>query len=194
MVVRVLTWVASSRVRRAPRAPSAAPDLRRQTRPPMISVSNTVTINPPGEPVVLTREDVWHGLMLKAENALPFVPAMTRCEVLERGDDTIVRTIEFSGHEIAERITFEPKRRVRFERTSGPVLGTILNEIDQDAEGNLELRFSFDLEIDGEAADGIEAHEYEATMTYDYLRAATATLAAVRRMITEDHPAAQVVG
>ena len=61
----------------------------------MIYVTNAVPINVPGEPT-LTRSDVWAGLELKANNALPFVPAMTHCEVLERKDELeFDREIEF---------------------------------------------------------------------------------------------------
>ena len=157
----------------------------------MISVSNSVAVNPPGEATELTRDDVWQGLLLKAENALPFVPAMTRCEVIERTDDTIVRTIEFRGQEFGERITFTPQRQVRFERTHGPVLGTIRNDLDEDEHGGLRLRFSFDLELAGVEPGSKEEQDYEATMKDDYLKAAAATLAAVRRMVLERDPAAQ---
>lgn len=157
----------------------------------MISVSNTVAVNPPGEEVQLSREDVWHGLLLKAENALPFVPAMTRCEVIERTDEMILRTIEFRGQELGERITFTPGREVRFERTHGPVLGTIRNELGEDEHGNLLLTFSFDLELAGVEAGSDAERDYEETMKGDYLKAAAATLAAVRRMVAERHPAAQ---
>jgi Domain of unknown function (DUF1857) len=157
----------------------------------MISVSNSVAVNPPGEAAELTRDDVWQGLLLKAENALPFVPAMTRCEVIERTDDTILRTIEFRGQEFGERITFAPQRQVRFERTHGPVLGTIRNDLDEDENGELRLTFSFDLELAGVEPGSKEEQDYEATMKDDYLKAAAATLAAVRRMVVERQPAAQ---
>ena len=160
----------------------------------MISVSNTVAVNPPGEAVTLTRADVWHGLQLKAENALPFVPAMTRCDVVERTDDTIIRTIEFRGQELGERITFTPGSQVRFERTHGPVLGTILNELHEDEHGELLLTFSFELELAGVEAGSQEEQDYEETMTGDYLKAAESTLAAVRRMVAEGHPAAHAAG
>lgn len=157
----------------------------------MISVSSTVAVNPPGEAVTLSREEVWHGLELKAENALPFVPAMSRCEVVERTHDTIIRTIEFRGQELGERITFTPERQVRFERTSGPVMGTILNELHEDEDGQLLLTFSFELELVGVEAGGAEELAYEATMKDDYLKAAMSTLAAVRRMVAEGREAAQ---
>ena len=156
----------------------------------MISVANSVQVNPPEESVPLTREDVWRGLVLKAENALPFVPAMTVCEVKEQTDTFIVREIEFRGQRFGERITFDPGNSVRFDRTFGPVLGSIRNEILEDDKGDLLLRFSFDLKLDGVEAGSSAEQEYEATMKQDYLKAAGATLAATRRMVAEERQAA----
>ena len=69
--------------------------------------------------------------MLKANNALPFVPSMTFCEVTERhGDNIFDRDIEFRGQRFTERITLEEPHRVVFTRIAGPVLGTIANEIE----------------------------------------------------------------
>lgn len=151
----------------------------------MISVSTAVPINPPGEDVVLTRDDVWRGLVLKAENALPFVPAMTRCDVKSRTDSVIEREIEFRGERFGERITFDPKKQVTFVRTSGSVLGTIRNDIEEE-DGDLRLRFSFDLELQGVEAGSDAEKDYEETMRDDYLKAAGATLAAIRRWVGEE--------
>ena len=41
----------------------------------MYELSRTVPVNEPGKPV-LSRHDVWTGLMMKANNALPYVPQM----------------------------------------------------------------------------------------------------------------------
>jgi hypothetical protein len=154
----------------------------------MISVSSSVPVNPPDTDVVLARADVWRGLEAKANNALPFVPAMTVCEVQSRTDTTIEREIEFRGERLGEHITLEPEQTVTFERTSGSVLGTIRNEILEDAEGALSLRFSFDLELQGVAAGSPEEAEYETTMKGDYLKAADATLTAIRRAVREGAP------
>lgn len=156
----------------------------------MISVSKTVPVNPPGEDAVLNRSDVWRGLEAKANDALPFVPAMTRCEVLERSDRVIVREVEFRGQTLGERVTLEPEERVTFERTHGPVLGTIRNEILEWRPGDLELRFSFDLVLEGVEAGSQAEREYEETMRGDYLKAVDATLAAIRRWVSEGASAA----
>jgi hypothetical protein len=156
----------------------------------MISVSKSVPVNPEGEDVVLSRSDVWRGLELKANNALPFVPAMTKCDVIERDGHVIVREVEFRGQQLGERVTLEPEDRVTFERTHGEVLGTIRNEILEPSPGELELRFSFDLVLEGVEAGSQEERDYEETMRGDYLKAVDATLAAIRRWVREGEPAA----
>ena len=114
----------------------------------MIEVSKRIPVNEPGQPT-LTRSDVWKGLVMKANNALPFVPAMTHCHVLQRESDSVfVREIEFRGERCRERITLTPEQRVKFERLDGSVLGTILNLIEEDQDG-LGLRFSFSLKLAG---------------------------------------------
>ena len=92
---------------------------------------------------------IWKGLELKAENALPFVPEMTKCDTIERGDNYLVRNIVFRGEPASERVTFYPKRMVQFDRLSGSTLGTIKNEIEEDASGELSFRFTFSLEKEG---------------------------------------------
>jgi len=147
----------------------------------MIFVSHALPVNVPGEPR-LDRANVWDGLVLKAENALPFVPAMTYCEVTQRhGDHVFDRDIEFRGQRFTERITLEAPHRVTFTRIAGPVLGTIANEI-EGAGDDLELRFSFALVVAGVEGGSAEEKAYAESMTGDYLKAVEATLNAMRRL------------
>ncbi|MDT2022297.1 AtaL-like protein [Methylocella sp. CPCC 101449] len=149
----------------------------------MIEVSKRIPVNAPGHPT-LTRGDVWQGLVLKANNALPFVPAMTHCKVLTREDDNVfVREIEFRGERCRERITMTPQRQVEFVRLDGSVLGTILNLIEEDDDG-LGLRFSFKLQLAGVADGSAEEIAYGKIVEQDYLKAVDATLAAIRKAKT----------
>jgi len=149
----------------------------------MIFVSHSLPVNV-DDPVALGRHDVWEGLVRKANNALPFVPAMSQCEVLARHDEHVFdRCINFRGEEVTERITLEPEHRVVFTRLSGPVLGTIANEI-EDHEGVLALRFSFALCVRGIHAGSSEETVYAESMTNDYLQAVQATLTAMRHLAT----------
>ena len=61
----------------------------------MIYVSKEVAANenlPSGQPK-LSRSDIWKGLVMKAENALPFVPGMAKCNVVARTPNGLVRDI-----------------------------------------------------------------------------------------------------
>ena len=147
----------------------------------MIFVTHQLPVNVPGQPH-LTQQNVWDGLVLKANNALPFVPSMTYCEVTERYSDTIFdRDIDFRGERFTERITLEHPHRVTFTRIAGPVLGTIANEI-EGPDDYLRLRFSFALIVEGVEGGSAQEQEYADSMTGDYLKAVAATLNAMRRI------------
>jgi acetylaranotin biosynthesis cluster protein L len=154
----------------------------------MIFVTHALPVNVAGEPR-LSRSAVWDGLVLKANNALPFVPSMTYCEVTERySDTTFDRDIDFRGERFTERITLEQPHRVAFTRLAGPVLGTIANEI-EGPDDDLKLRFSFALVVEGVEGGSTEEQEYADSMTGDYLKAVAATLNAMRRLAESQVPA-----
>lgn len=145
----------------------------------MIFVTKVESVNGPGL-IHLTREQLWEGLKAKAQNALPFVPAMQHCEVVERFSDvSFDRNIVLRGQPHTERIVLEEPYRVVFTRTQGPVLGVICNEI-LGSDDDLQLRFSFALAVGDTLPDSKEEAEYAEGMKDDYLKAVAATLAAVR--------------
>jgi len=156
----------------------------------MIFVTHQLPVNVAGEPR-LDRAAVWDGLVLKANNALPFVPSMTYCEVTERYSDTIFdRDIDFRGERFTERITLEPPHRGTYTRIAGTVLSKIVNEIEgakaiEGTEDDLKLRFSFALVVEGVEGGSAQEQEYADSMTGDYLKAVAATLNAMRRIAEE---------
>ncbi|WP_433201686.1 SRPBCC family protein [Nocardia sp. CA-107356] len=155
----------------------------------MIYVTHRLPINETGEPT-LDRTAVWQGLVMKANNALPFVPAMTHCHVTARLDDeTFEREIELFGDRYSERISLQPQRRVVFTRLSGPVLGTIANDIEED-EGALFLRFSFALVLEGAQSSSAEESAYADETATQYVAAVGATLDAMRRVARGEAPVA----
>ena len=153
----------------------------------MIYVSHVRPVNVPGEPH-LTRTAVWDGLVLKANNALPFVPSMTYCNVVNRLSDTVFdREIDFRGQRFTERITLQQPNRVIFTRIAGPVLGTIGNEV-EGPDDDLSLRFSFALLVEDAEGGSTAEQEYADSMTGDYLKAVEATLTAMRRIAAGTEP------
>jgi hypothetical protein len=147
-------------------------------------LSRTVPVNEPGK-VFLSRHDVWTGLMMKARNALPYVPQMQKCEVVEQHKDWLIRDIMLNNVPLRERVTFEPENRVIFERIGGVELGRIENIIGEDDKGNLTLTFAFGLTKQG-IPEGTEAERaHFAPMEGAYLGAVAATLGAVRRTVDD---------
>jgi hypothetical protein len=148
-------------------------------------LSRTVAVNDDPTQPFLTRQDVWAGLVLKANNALPYVPQMQKCEVVEQGDGWLVRDILLKGVAMRERVTLEPERRVIFDRIGGPEPGRIENVIRVDAKGELTLTFSFSLTKEGLASGSAEEREHFAPMEGMYFGAVASTLDAVRRTVRE---------
>jgi hypothetical protein len=147
-------------------------------------LSRTVHVNEAGKSY-LSRHDVWNGLMMKANNALPYVPIMQKCEVIERGDGWLVRDILLNNNPLRERVTFEPENRVIFERIGGNELGRIENVIGEDGSGNLTLTFSFGLTKEGLPDSSDAEQKHFAPMEGAYLGAVASTLGAVRRTVDE---------
>ena len=152
----------------------------------MVHASRTIKVNSDPKQPKLTRELVWRGLVMKAENPLPFVPVITSCRIDERQGDRLVREIVDKGDTITEVVTFQPERMVKFERVSGRVLGTILNEIIEDDDGDLALKFTFTLTIEGVAPDSTAEREFAGQMEQGYLMAVAATLKAMRKLANDD--------
>jgi len=152
----------------------------------MIKVDKTLPVNPDksGNTPILTRDDLWNGLMRKVDDAKPFVPLMTKCEVTQRFENGVVRDIVFDGMELKERIIFYPKERVEFQRVGvGDEMGTIWNEILEDEKGELHLRFAFELEVPNLTEE--QEQEYEEKRAKGYLNAVQATLDYLRNLQVE---------
>jgi hypothetical protein len=145
----------------------------------MIEVSRTLSVND-GTGPVLRVDDVWEGLVDKAENPLTYVSSMSECAVTERFEGGLVREVVHVGQPVREVVTFYPKQRVHFVRTHGTARGTIDNELGLDAAGEPTLTFSFRIVIDGVEPGSAEEKEFASHMEADYLDAVRSTLKAVR--------------
>jgi hypothetical protein len=143
----------------------------------MIEVSRTIPMNDGSEPT-LTADDVWAGLVEKAENPLPYVAAISECTV-DRFEGGLVRDIVHVGP-VREVVTFYPKKRVHFVRTHGAARGTIDNEICVDGTGEDVLTCTFRLVVDGPEDGSPEELAFGERMQEDYLDAVRTTLKAVR--------------
>ena len=150
----------------------------------MYKLSRTILVNEPSK-ITLSRHDVWAGLLMKANNALPYVPIMQKCEVIDRGEGWLTRDILLKDVPLREKVTFEPETRVIFDRIGGDELGRIENVIGEDEKGNLSLTFSFGLTKKGIPEGGDAEQKHFGQMEGDYFGAVASTLAALRRTVEE---------
>ena len=155
----------------------------------MIYSTATVPVNPQGE-LALTRAQVWQGLVLKARDARQFLPpgACTKCEVVVDAKDYILREATIMGDDLSEIITFEAQTKVSFFQRSGPREGVIVNQILEDENGDLLLKFYCLLGLRNQEPGSKEEQEEQAQMDSDdrgYGAALQSTLARARQLIRD---------
>ncbi|MDX6152659.1 SRPBCC family protein [Marinococcus sp. PL1-022] len=150
----------------------------------MFTVSKSMFVNDSTdhEPI-LNHDHVWEGLVMKAEDATPFVEVMTACRILERGDRFLRREVEVHGHKSQEWVTFFPKHMIVFEPLDGPTRGLIKNEIEEDEQGALAIRFTFTFELAEDETMSEQA--YAKRMEDSYTSAVETTLATIRSFVQE---------
>jgi hypothetical protein len=154
----------------------------------MIYSTATVPVNPQGE-APLTRAQAWAGLVLKARDARLFLPPglCTACEVVEESKTHIVREATIAGTGLREIIAFEPESKVTFFQAAGPREGAIVNELFEDASGNLQLRFYCYIGLRGKEPNGPEEQAEQAQFDSDkgYKAALLSTLKRTRELLAQ---------
>lgn len=106
-----------------------------------------VQINDPGNPLIphINRDQLWHGLMARAEDATLFLPGLEACHILKRGDCRLERRLDFGNASIEDVVTWVRYEWMCFEvqRTDNHAGGTLTISIEEPEEGRLFLRFAY---------------------------------------------------
>jgi len=119
-----------------------------------------IEINDPLNPLIerLSREQLWRGLVLRAETPMDFVPYLDNCRILERGELTILRELRYGDLIVRDRVTFLPQRQVVYHVPSQKDIpeSRLTMTIEEPEPEILFVRFEYD---DGasEAQDTAEA-------------------------------------
>ncbi len=154
----------------------------------MIYSTATLPVNAPGQ-TPLTRAQAWEGLVQKARDAQRFFPPgeCTRCEIVEESATHLVREVTILGDDITEILTFEAGRKITFFQARSPREGAIVNELFEDAQGDLQLRFYAYLGLRDKPANGPEEQAAQAWMDSDQgFRAAIASTLRRTRELLQD--------
>lgn len=119
--------------------------------------NHLVEINMPDNPLVMmiTREQLWHGLVLRAEKPTLFVLGLDDCEITARSADELSRTLHFGSLLINDQVTFTPQQRVHYhvpQQASIPASDLIM-KIEEPQPGALFVRFEYDDHNDAKETD-----------------------------------------
>ncbi|SNS12527.1 protein of unknown function [Noviherbaspirillum humi] len=79
--------------------------------------AHLIEINDPLNPLIdpLTREQLWRGLVLRAEIPKAFVPWLDQCHITDRSEDSISRELHYGDVVVHDRVTFLPQHQVRYQ-------------------------------------------------------------------------------
>ncbi len=113
-----------------------------------MNFEHLIQINDPDNPLVepLDRDQLWLGLLHRVENPLPFLPGLESCTILERGEQTLLRELDFGPATIHDRVTLTDRQQVRFAIQPSPTHpgGSLTITIEEPEPGFLFLRFAYE--------------------------------------------------
>ncbi|KAI5915668.1 SRPBCC family protein [Thauera sp. 2A1] len=132
----------------------------------------------------LTREELWFGLLCRAEDARAFLPGLEACRVVERSDEHLVRDLHFGSAVIRDRVTFRTLDWICFESEANEehAGGSLRITIEEPQQGALFLRFQYQTTLP--EGGGTEDGQYAAFVRSAYHQSDIDTVRVIR-MIAE---------
>ena len=129
-----------------------------------------VQINDLNDPRIapLTREQLWLGLVARAERPQYFLLGMDECRLSDRTNNTLKREMRFGRAWVRDQVIYEPDQGVRFDVVpTEEVPGARLEiRIEEPQPGQLFLRFTYSLQSIADDAVG-DLDEYRKSAYHD---------------------------
>lgn len=134
---------------------------------------------------VLTREQLWRGLVLRAERPELFVPTLSEASVVVRESTRLVRRLRYGDVIVTDEVLFEPLSLVRYEIAAQGEIprSTLRMSIEEPRPAALFVRFTY--EDDGADADEADQELFDAFRRAAYEEADIATIGTIRHWIAE---------
>ena len=98
----------------------------------------------PGQSAGISREEIWLGLVLRAEQPMRFDENISNACITQRDENVLVREVQFGSLLIVEKIVFLPGQEVRYqtEATAQHPAAERIIRIEEPQTGVFFLRFS----------------------------------------------------
>lgn len=146
-----------------------------------------IEINDPLNPLAdtMTREQLWRGLVLRAEDPRMFMPHLDECTLGERESGSFARRLRYGELVIADVVHLTPLQEVRYEvPAQGEIAASRMTmTIETPSEGVMWVRFLYD---DGNASATDEMGKmYEDFKKSAYQEADIDTIKIVRQLAAE---------
>ncbi len=111
----------------------------------------------------LTRDQLWEGLVLRAEQPQLFVLGLDSCVVRERTETTLERELHYGHATVRDHVTFTPNQQVRYDirAADGEIGGSLTMTIEErDDDHQLFLRFEYrtTLTVTDDSEDARQTH------------------------------------
>ncbi len=121
-----------------------------------------IEINAVDNPLIapLTRAQLWRGLVLRAERPTLFLLGLDSCDITQRTEQGISRTLQFGKLIIHDHVRFLSEHQVHYHVPQQNEIPTsdLTMTIEEPASGALFVRFEYDDHL--ETAEGDEADFY----------------------------------
>jgi hypothetical protein len=148
-----------------------------------LNFEHLIQINDPLNPFVdsLTREQLWQGLVLRAEQPQLFVMGLDSCTILSRTDSTLERELHYGNATVRDHVTLTPQESVRYDilATEAHVGGSLTMTIEQPDALQLFLRFEYRTTLP--AADTEDARQTQEIVKSAYREADIDTVRVIRQ-------------
>ncbi len=146
--------------------------------------NHILVINDPLNPLVesLTRTQLWHGLVLRAEMPKMFVPWLDSCRLFDRVADGVSRELQYGELTIVDRVNFAPQQKIRFDVPQQKDLpaSSLTMSIEEPQPDLFVVRFEYD---DGtEQAEGSVDAFYNAFRQSAYRESDIDTIRIIRQL------------
>lgn len=149
--------------------------------------THLIEINDPLNPLLtpLTREQLWRGLVLRAEQPQLFMPHLDACTIAEHAEISMQRELRYGSVVIRDHVTLVPQQEVQYRiPAQAEIAASRLDmTVEEPEAGMLYVRFAYD---DGATAEEDEAEAmYNAFRRSAYEEADIDTISIIREMAVE---------